>query len=170
MVTELMARRSEGGTPATVALTRAGVPFTVHTYEHDPASTSYGLEAADALGLDPERVFKTLFASVDGQLVVAVVPVSGQLDLKSVAAATGGKKAAMADPAAAERVSGYVVGGISPIGQKRRHRTVLDESALAHRTVFVSGGRRGMDLEIAPADLVAVTGASTAPIRRQGDR
>lgn len=159
-------KQSAGGTPATVALTRAKVPFTVHTYDHDPAAQSYGLEAAEALGLDPARVLKTLFTAVDGSLVVGIVPVSGQLDLKAVAAAVGGKKAAMAEPAAAERASGYVVGGISPLGQKRPHPTVLDESATSYPTVFVSGGKRGMDLEIAPADLVRVTGAVVARIRR----
>lgn len=159
-------KTAAGGTPATVALTRAEVPFTVHAYDHDPAAESYGLEAAELLGLDPERVFKTLFTSVDGALVVGIVPVSGQLDLKAVAAAVGGKKATMADPAAAERASGYVVGGISPIGQKRAHPTVLDVSALEHATIYVSGGKRGLDLEIAPGDLVRVTGATTAAIRR----
>ncbi len=159
-------KQAAGGTPATVALTRARVPFTVHTYEHDPAATSYGREAARALGLDPERVLKTLFTSVDGALVVGIVPVSGQLDLKAVAAAVGGKKATMADPAVAERASGYVVGGISPVGQKRAHPTVLDATATGHETVFVSGGKRGMDLEVAPEDLVRVTGAVLAPIRR----
>jgi Cys-tRNA(Pro)/Cys-tRNA(Cys) deacylase len=159
-------KTAAGGTPATVALTRAHVPFTVHAYDHDPAADSYGLEAAELLGLDPERVFKTLFTSVDGSLVVGVVPVSGQLDLKAVAVAVGGKRATMADPAAAERASGYVVGGISPIGQKRAHPTVLDVSALEHETIYVSGGKRGLDLEIAPADLVRVTRATTAAIRR----
>ncbi len=155
-----------GGTPATVALVRAGIPFEVHTYEHDQGAESFGLEAARALGLAPERVFKTLFVSVDGSLVVGIVPVSGQLDLKAVAAAVGGKKAVMADPAHAERASGYVVGGISPVGQKRKHPTVLDASALDFDTVFVSGGKRGMDLELKPADLVRVTDAITAAIRR----
>lgn len=163
-----MAKRkaATGGTPATVALTRAGVPFTAHAYEHDPAAGSYGQEAADALGLDPARVFKTLMVAVDGRLVVGIVPVSGQLDLKAVAAAVGGKKAAMADPAAAERATGYVVGGISPLGQKRTHPTVLDSSAPEHSTIFVSGGRRGLDLEVSPADLVRLTGALVAPIGR----
>jgi len=162
-----MAKKSgPGGTPATAALTRAGLPFTVHTYDHDPAAPSYGLEAAEALGLDPARVYKTLLASVDQRLVVAIVPVSGQLDLKALAAAVDGKKAVMADPGDAERVTGYVVGGISPVGQKKALPTVLDSSAADHPTVFVSGGRRGMDLEVAPADLVAVTGASYAPIGR----
>jgi Cys-tRNA(Pro)/Cys-tRNA(Cys) deacylase len=155
------------GTPATVALRRAGVPFTEHTYTHDAGAASYGLEAADALGLDPEQVFKTLLTTVDTALVVAIVPVSGQLDLKAVAAAVGGKKAAMADPAVAERATGYVVGGISPIGQKKRLATVLDESALGFGTVYVSGGRRGLDLGLSPGDLVRVTGATVAAIRRR---
>ncbi len=159
-------KQATGGTPATRALSGAKVAFTVHTYAHDPGAQSYGLEAAKALGLDPARVFKTLFTSVDGALVVGIVPVAGQLDLKAVAAAVGGKKATMADPAAAERASGYVVGGISPVGQKRPHPTVLDDSALAYDTIFVSGGKRGMDLELAPTDLVRVTGAVVAAIRR----
>jgi Cys-tRNA(Pro)/Cys-tRNA(Cys) deacylase len=168
VVTELMAKgkRASTGTPATVALTRAGVAFTTHPYDHDPAAASFGLEAAEALGLDPAQVFKTLFVEVDGRLVVGIVPVSRQLDLKAVAAAVGGKKAAMADPGDAERATGYVVGGISPLGQKRRHPTVLDESALAHETVYVSGGRRGLDIGLAPADLVRLTEATTAAIAR----
>ncbi|MGN6242983.1 MAG: Cys-tRNA(Pro) deacylase [Motilibacteraceae bacterium] len=161
-------RATAGGTPATVALTRAGVAFEVRAYEHDPSAPSYGLEAAQVLGVEPERVFKTLLADVDGRLVVAVVPVSGQLDLKALAAAVGGKKAAMADPTVAERTTGYVVGGISPVGQRKALPTVLDASALAHATILVSGGRRGLDLELAPADLVAVTGATTAPVGRPG--
>lgn len=162
-----MAKRSAtGATPATTALARAGVAFLLHPYEHDPRTTSYGLEAAAALGVAPERVLKTLLADLDGALVVGIVPVTGQLDLKSLARALGGSRATMADPALAERATGYVVGGISPIGQKRRHRTVLDESALIHPRVLVSAGRRGLDLELAPADLVAVTGAVTARIGR----
>jgi Cys-tRNA(Pro)/Cys-tRNA(Cys) deacylase len=162
-----MARKQgSGGTPATVALTKAGIAFTEHAYEHDPAASSYGVEAAEVLGLDPEQVFKTLLASVDGRLVVGVVPVSGQLDLKALAGAVGGKKATMADPAAAERATGYVVGGISPIGQKRAHPTVLDDSALSFDVVYVSGGRRGLDLGLSPRDLVAVTDATVASIRR----
>jgi len=158
--------RGSAGTPATVALTAAGVPFAVRAYEHDPRATSYGLEAAEALGADPARVFKTLLASLDGSLVVAIVPVAGQLDLKALARALGGSKAVMADVAAAERATGYVAGGISPVGQKRRHPTVLDASALDHDTILVSGGRRGLDIELAPSDLVAVTGAVTATIGR----
>ena len=162
-----MARsRAGGGTPATVALTAAGVEFTLHAYEHDPRAASYGLEAAQALGVEAGRVLKTLMASLDGSLVVGIVPVDGQLDLKALARALGGSRAAMADVAAAERATGYVAGGISPVGQKRPHRTVVDESALAWPTVFVSGGRRGLDVELAPADLVAVTEATTAPIGR----
>lgn len=159
-------RKAAGGTPALRALERAGVPHTVRPYEHDAGAESFGLEAAELLGVDPDRVFKTLVAEADGALVVGIVPVSGWLDLKALARAVGSRKAAMADPAVAERVTGYVVGGISPIGQKRRLRTVLDASADAHATVFVSGGRRGLDLGLAPDDLARVTGATRAPIAR----
>ena len=158
--------RPAGGTPATVALTAAGIAFEVRAYEHDPRTTSYGTEAAEALGVDPARVFKTLLASLDGRLVVGIVPVTGQLDLKALARALGGSKAVMAEVAAAERATGYVAGGISPVGQKRAHPTVLDASALEHDTILVSGGRRGFDLELAPTDLVAITGAVTATIGR----
>jgi Cys-tRNA(Pro)/Cys-tRNA(Cys) deacylase len=161
-----VARKQAGGTPATVALSRAGVAFTLHEYEHDPRAASYGLEAAEALGLDPVQVFKTLLVDLDGSLVVAVVPVSAKLDLKALARALGGSKAVMADPKAAERSSGYVTGGISPVGQKRVLRTVVDESALAYDVVYVSAGRRGLDLGIAPADLVAITAATTAGVSR----
>ena len=154
------------GTPATVALTAAGIPFAEHPYHHDPGTTNYGLEAATALGLDPDRVFKTLLAEVDGKLVVGIVPVTGKLDLKALAAAAGGKRAEMADPALAERKTGYVVGGISPIGQKVALPTVIDETAELWDTVFVSGGRRGFDIELAPADLVRVTSAIVADIAR----
>jgi len=157
---------SSGGTPATVALTRAGVAFTLHEYHHDPRAESFGLEAAEALGVELGRVFKTLMSSVDGTLTVGIVPVSGQLNLKSLARAVGGSKAAMANVSAAERATGYVAGGISPIGQKRAHPTVLDRSASEHSTIFVSAGRRGLDLEIAPDDLVRVTRAIVAPIGR----
>jgi Cys-tRNA(Pro)/Cys-tRNA(Cys) deacylase len=165
-----MARKSSGarsgGTPATAALDRAGVAFSLHPYQHDPAAPSYGLEAAEQLGLDPAAVFKTLLAEVDGRLVVGIVPVSGQLDLKALASAVGGKKAAMADPAAAERTTGYVVGGISPIGQRKRLDTVVDVSAMDRTTVHVSGGRRGLDLGLAPQDLVDLLGATVAPVAR----
>lgn len=153
-------------TAATAALARLGIAFVPHPYEHDAAADSYGLEAADALGIEPARVFKTLVAEVDGGLVVGVVPVSGLLDLKALAAATGGKRAVMADPAVAERRTGYVVGGISPIGQRSRLPLVLDASADRFATVFVSGGRRGFDIEVAPADLLRATGGTTAAIAR----
>lgn len=161
-----MVKKSTGGTPATLALAAAGVAFTLHPYEHDPRAASYGLEAAQALGVDPARVLKTLMATVDGRLSVGVVPVSGQLDLKALARALGGARAAMADVGAAERATGYVAGGISPIGQRRAHPTVVDVSALDHETVFVSAGRRGLDLEIGAADLVRVAGATTDRIGR----
>ena len=152
------------GTTATVALERAKAPFTLHEYVHDPRHESYGLEASEALGVPPERVFKTLVAAVDGSLAVSVVPAGRQLDLKALAAAVGGKKAVMADVAAAERATGYVAGGISPVGQKRRLPIVLDSSALELPTMFCSAGRRGLEIEIAPADLVKASGATVASI------
>ncbi len=136
----------------------------MHVYDHDPRRGGYGLEASDALGVPPERVFKTLVADVDGVLTVGVVPVAGQLDLKALAAAAGGKKAVMADVAAAERATGYVAGGISPLGQRRRLPVVIDSSALEFATVFCSGGRRGLEIELAPADLVRAAGARVAVI------
>jgi Cys-tRNA(Pro)/Cys-tRNA(Cys) deacylase len=151
-------------TPATTALTRAGVVFTAHPYAHDPSTANFGIEAAEALGVEAERVFKTLLADVDGDLVVGIVPVTTRLNLKALAAAVGGKRAVLADPATAERRTGYVVGGISPVGQKMQHRTVLDESAELFDSVFVSGGRRGFDIELATTDLVRVTGATVAHI------
>jgi len=154
------------GTPATVAAERAGVQFRTHEYSHDPTAQSYGDEAAAALGQSTDRVFKTLVADVDGRLVVAVVPVSEQLDLKALAAAAGGKRAAMADPLLAQRATGYVVGGISPLGQRKRLATVVDESASAFDTVYVSAGRRGLEIELAPGDLVALTQATVAAIAR----
>ncbi|GLI28688.1 Cys-tRNA(Pro)/Cys-tRNA(Cys) deacylase [Agromyces rhizosphaerae] len=157
---------SRGGTPATVALDAAGVAYEARPYAHDPRTQAYGLEAAEVLGVEPERVFKTLLADVDGELVVGIVPVSGQLDLKALAAAVGGKRARMADPAVAERRTGYVVGGISPIGQRTPAPTVLDETAILFETILVSGGRRGLDLELAPDDLLAVTGGRYAAIGR----
>jgi Cys-tRNA(Pro)/Cys-tRNA(Cys) deacylase len=157
-------------TPALLALRAAGVAFTTHEYAHDPRGQergrSFGLEAADELGLDPDRVYKTLVVSADGRLVVAVVPVSGRLDLKALARAAGATRAEMADVRDAERATGYVAGGISPFGQKRRHDTVVDETVELWETVFVSGGRRGLDVELAPADLVSVTGAVLGDIGR----
>lgn len=154
------------GTPATVALATAGIAFTPHAYRHDSGETNYGQEAASVLGLDPEQVFKTLLADLDGSLVVAIVPVTGKLDLKALASALGGRKAEMADPKLAERRTGYVVGGISPIGQKTRLPTVIDETAELFDTVFVSGGKRGFDIELAPADLARITEARFAAIAR----
>jgi Cys-tRNA(Pro)/Cys-tRNA(Cys) deacylase len=146
-------------TPAVVAAQRAGIPFRVHEYAHEPAAAPYGLEAAAKLGVGPGRVFKTLVAAVDGVLTVAVVPVEAQLDLRSL-----GKRAALADVKEAERATGYVAGGISPLGQRRRLPLLLDESALGQETIFVSGGRRGLELELAPADLLRLTGGRVAPL------
>ena len=160
-----MARRTPAGTPALRALAAAGVEHTALTYEH-VAGAGYGLEAAHALGLDPDQVLKTLLAEVNGELVVAVVPVSGTLDLKALAAALGGKRAVMAPAPVAERATGYVVGGISPLGQRTRLRTVVDESAELFETVYVSGGRRGLDVGLAPGDLVRLTDALVADVAR----
>ena len=167
----MVRKKATGGTPATVALARAGVAHTVHVYEHDPRAhaegLAYGLEAAAALGADPDTVFKTLVTDVDGSLTVAVVPVTATLDLKALATAVGGKRASMADPATAQRATGYVVGGISPLGQRRALPTVVDSSALEADAVLVSAGRRGMDVELSGADLVRLTGARTAAIARR---
>lgn len=146
-------------TPATKAARAAGVEFTVHEYAHDPKAASYATEAAEALALDPARVFKTLVVSVGDELIVCVVPATGRLDLKAA-----GKRAAMADPSRAEKVTGYVTGGISPLGQRKRLRTLVDESAEPFDTVFVSAGRRGLEIELAPADLVRLTGAELRPL------
>lgn len=164
-------------TPATTALERAGITFTVHVYDHDAravaAGGTYAGEAADALGIDPVRVFKTLVADVDSAgprggpgLAVAVVPAACRLDLKALAQALGGRHAAMADPIAAERATGYVVGGISPVGQRRALPTVVDVSAGSWPTVFVSAGRRGLEVELSAADLLSVTSGVAAPIAR----
>ncbi len=158
------------GTAATIALERAGISFALHEYAHDPRHESYGAEASQALGVAPERVFKTLIAEVDGTLVAGVVPVEGQLDLKALAAAAGGKKAAMAAVGAAERATGYVAGGISPVGQRKRLPVFLDASALAFATVFCSGGRRGLEIELAPGDLVRAADATIARIGSAGHR
>lgn len=145
-------------------LGKRGIDFTLHPYEHDPRAPAYGEEAAAALGVEPARIFKTLIASVDGRLACAVVPVAGRLDLKAFAAALGGKRSVLAEPAAAARATGYVVGGISPIGQKARLPVVLDASASAFETVYVSAGRRGLQLQLSPADLVRATDARVATI------
>jgi Cys-tRNA(Pro)/Cys-tRNA(Cys) deacylase len=165
-----MAKRDarQPGTPATVALARAGIAFSSHVYEHDPAATSYGLEAAEALGLPAHEVFKTLMAAVDGTPVIAVVPVTATLDLKALASACQARRAEMADPALAQRLTGYVVGGISPVGQKKALRTVIDESAQLLTVMYVSGGQRGFDIGLAPDDLASVTGAQFAAIARDG--
>lgn len=155
-----MAKRPPSGTPALVALQRAGIEHVVHAYDHDPTVTNFGLEAAQALGVDPSRVFKTLLADVDGRPVVAIVPVSGTLDLKALAAACGAKRARMLEPAVAERLTGYVVGGISPLGQRASLPTVIDGTALDFTTVYVSAGRRGLDVELETGDLIRLTAAT----------
>ena len=159
-------RAPAAATPATAALAESGVPYALHSYRHDPDVTDYGNEAAAELGVAPDRVFKTLVADVDGELVVAVVPVSGSLDLKALAASVGGKKAAMADPERAERATGYRIGGISPFGQKKDLPTVLDSSAMGFESILVSAGRRGLDLEVLPIHMVTVLNARTSPIGR----
>jgi len=154
-------------TPAIDLLKKNRAEHRVHSYQHDPKSASYGLEAAEKLSLDPARVFKTLLASTErNELVVAVVPVAGTLDLKALAQAAGAKKMEMADPAAAQRATGYLVGGISPLGQKKRLRTFIDVSARAHPTVYVSAGRRGLEVELAAEVLAEHTAASFADIGR----
>lgn len=160
-------RRAATVTPAVVAARQAGIACRVLEYRHDPEAKSFGLEAAAALGVDAHRVFKTLVASLaSGHLAVAVIPVDTRLDLKALAATTASKKASMADAQAAERATGYVIGGISPLGQRRQLRTVVDESALTYGEIFVSAGRRGLEIALAPGDLVALTRASVARIGR----
>jgi Cys-tRNA(Pro)/Cys-tRNA(Cys) deacylase len=155
-----------GGTRATELLAKLGIRHTVHRYDHDPRHPSYGQEASEALGVPPDRVFKTLIADVDGELTVGVVPVAGSLDLKALAAAADGKKAVLADPVQAEKSSGYVTGGIAPIGLRKRLPVIVDESAFKHDTVFCSAGQRGLEIELAPADLILAAGARTAAIAR----
>ena len=162
-----MARKTPGGTPATAALDRLGIAYRIRTYAHDPSAPSFGLEAAEALGVEPARVFKTLLVDTDAGLAVGIVPVDAQLDLKAVASVLGRKKATMAAPAVAERSTGYVVGGISPIGQKRALPTLLDAGATAQETILVSGGKRGFDLELAPTDVLTATRGTLAPIARR---
>ncbi len=163
-----MPKRATGGTPATRILADSGMPHMLRTYRHDARSTSYGLEAAEALGVEPERVFKTLLVDVDGGLVVGIVPVDTQLDVKALAATVGGKRAELAEIGRAERATGYVAGGISPLGQKNSHPTVLDESALDHHTILVSGGQRGLDVELEPDSLISLADARVARIARRG--
>lgn len=156
-------------TPAIRAAKKAGIVFRVHEYSHDPAADSFGAEAAEKLGLDPRRVFKTLVIALAGgkaPLGVGVVPVAGQLDLKAAAAALGAKKASLADSAAAERATGYVVGGISPLAPKKRLPLLLDSGANRFDTIYVSAGRRGLEIELTAEDLLALTGGIEAPIAR----
>ena len=164
----MAAQKHPGGTPATTVLSRLGVEFAVHEFTHAPGDRHYGLVAAEALGIDGARVFKTLLAKVDGSpasgVAVAIVPVSGQLSLKELAQSMGAKRAEMCDPVVAERLTGYVVGGISPFGQKKRLPTAIDESCRLHETIFVSGGKRGLEIEIVPDDLIAVLDAVVARI------
>jgi Cys-tRNA(Pro)/Cys-tRNA(Cys) deacylase len=148
-------------TPAIAAAEQAGIRFALHAYEHDPRTESYGLEAAERLGLDPARVFKTLVVDRDGVLTVAILPVAAQLDLNAL-----GKRTALADGAKAERATGYVLGGISPLGQRRALPTIVDASALEHQTIHVSAGRRGLEIELSPVDLVRLTNAEVKPVAR----
>jgi len=169
-----IAKASEGATlsavaaptPAVAALVRAGIDHRVHSYMHDPGIESYGQEAVDAMGVEASRVFKTLIASTGSTLLVAVVPVPAMLDVKALASAVGAKRVDMADPVAAERSTGYLVGAISPIGQKRALTTVLDDSALEWDTIFCSAGRRGLELELAPRALLDITGGTAARVAR----
>ncbi len=155
-----------GGTRATELLASLAIAHIIHRYAHDPRHPSYGQEASEALGVPPDRVFKTLIADVDGQLTVGVVPVGASLDMKALAAAVGGKRAVLADPARAERASGYVTGGITPLALRKALPVVVDESALGHSTVFCSAGQRGLEIELAPADLVSAAAARTAAIAK----
>jgi Cys-tRNA(Pro)/Cys-tRNA(Cys) deacylase len=152
------------GTPATALLAKQKIAHSLHLYEVSPDSPNYGALVATAIGADPARVFKTLVTEVDGALTVAVVPVTGELDLKALAAAAGGKRAAMADRAVAERATGYVRGGISPLGQRKRLPTVIDRTALDDERIYVSAGKRGLQVQLAPSDLVRLTQATVAPI------
>ncbi|XVV13533.1 Cys-tRNA(Pro) deacylase [Actinoplanes sp. CA-131856] len=160
-----MPKKAAAGTPATALLTAERVEHALHPYDVSPDAPNYGALVAQALGVEPGKVFKTLVAEVDGALVVGVVPVTGDLDLKALAHAAGGKRGSLADRAAAERSSGYVRGGISPLGQRKALPTVVDDSALALDLMFISAGRRGLQVSLAPADLIRLTGATTAQIR-----
>lgn len=152
-------------TPAVAAAKRAGITHQLHTYEHDPRSRAFGLEAAEKLGLDPAQVFKTLIVSLDNsRLAMGIIPVAAMLNMKQLARAAGARKAAMAERAAAERATGYVMGGISPLGQKKRLTAVIDSSAAQHPVIYVSGGRRGLDLELAPGDLISAINAIVADL------
>ena len=159
--------KKQSGTPAILAVEAAGVSYRLYEYEHDPRTEmGFGREGAAKLGIEPERIFKTLMAVADGKLVCGIVPVSGKLSLKALANAVGAKKADMAQPSQAEKATGYVVGGISPLGQKTSHPMVIDSSAQNFDTILVSGGRRGLDIELSPSDLQELTHAVFAPIGR----
>ncbi|MBQ0833944.1 Cys-tRNA(Pro) deacylase [Marinobacter sp.] len=154
-------------TPGIDAACKAGIFHNIHEYEHDAANAGYGNEAAEKLGVDPARIFKTLVVSVDGKtLAVGVVPVTGMLSMKLVAKAAGGKKAVMADPQEVQRRTGYVLGGVSPLGQKNRLKTFIDASADGFDTVYVSAGRRGLEIELSPADLARLTGGQLVPLQQ----
>lgn len=156
-------------TPAIKQLQKHKIAHVLHSYDHDPSAASYGLEAASKLGISPEKVFKTLVVKInDGQFVVGVVPVSGQLNLKAIASAVGGKKAVMADKSIVQSMTGYVIGGVSPLGQKKRLKTVIDNSAFSHSTVLISAGKRGLDVELSPLELQAQCKALSANIASEG--
>jgi Cys-tRNA(Pro)/Cys-tRNA(Cys) deacylase len=160
------AAMSAKGTPAVQVVVKAGIAHRLLTYDYDPAADAIGLQAAEALGLDPAMVFKTLIVELDtGALVCALIPAAARLDLKALAAVAGAKKAELAEPAKAERSSGYVVGGISPLGQRKRLRGFIDASATALEEIVVNGGRRGLQIALRPSDLVHLTGATIHPIR-----
>lgn len=155
-------------TPAINTAKKAKIAYSIHEYSHDPSSHSYGLEAAEKMGVEPDQVFKTLVVSLDDRsMAVGVVPVSRTLNLKAIAKALGAKKAAMANATDVERSTGYVLGGVSPLGQKKRLKTVIDASAQEYETLFVSAGRRGLEIELAPADLASLTGAVFSEIRTE---
>lgn len=159
-----MAKKS-GGTRAIAVLNAAAIDFSLHEYQPQHRKAAWGTEAAQALDLSADQVFKTLMIYVDGSLCVAVVPVSGSLNVKAAARVLGGKRAEMAEPQAAQRATGYVVGGISPLGQRTQHPTVIDDSALRFTSIYISGGKRGLDIELSPHDLVTLTQATVAQIR-----
>ena len=153
------------GTPATVVLQKAGIAFTLHEYDYDPNAARIGMQAAEALGVDPARLLKTLMAKAGNAIVCVLVPSDQEVSLKKLAAAAGAKDAAMLAAHEAERITGYRVGGISPFGQKKRVRVFIAQSALAHETIMVNGGRRGLQIELKPGDLVRVIGATSAELQ-----
>lgn len=155
-------------TPGIHVISKAGISHNIHEYEHDPASAGYGNEAAEKMGVDPARVFKTLIVTVDGKmLAVGVIPVTGMLSMKLIARAAGGKKASMADPQEVQRRTGYVLGGVSPLGQKNRLKTLIDASAKAFDTIYISAGRRGLEIELSPEDLARLTSGQLVPLQQE---